>query len=95
MNIIEFIESPELINDQNLSVAQRMALKAVYGLELSQEELEAIPILTVLDSIPFTSYYAMLRRDGEDALAYFRNHVETMSIMWAEMQRISAIFAKR
>lgn len=40
MNIIEFIESPELINDQSLSVAQRMALKAVYGLELTPEELK-------------------------------------------------------
>ncbi len=63
--------------------------------ELSQEELEAIPILAVLDSIPFASYYAMLHRDGEDALAYFRNHVETMLTMWAEMQRISTIFTKR
>lgn len=63
--------------------------------ELSQEELEAIPVLAVLDSIPFASYYAMLDRDGEDALAYFRNHVETMSTMWTEMKRISTIFAQR
>jgi Ser/Thr protein kinase RdoA (MazF antagonist) len=63
--------------------------------ELSQEELEGIPILAVLDSIPFASYYAMLQRDGEDALAYFRNHVEMMSAMRTEMQRISTIFAQR
>lgn len=63
--------------------------------ELSQEELEAIPILAVLDSIPFASYYAMLHRDGEDALAYFRNHVETMSTMRIEMQRISTIYAQQ
>jgi hypothetical protein len=40
MNIIQFIEDPELINDQSLSVAQRMSLKAVYGLPLTAEELE-------------------------------------------------------
>lgn len=39
MNIIKFIEDENLINDQSLSVAQRMALKAVYGLELTIEEL--------------------------------------------------------
>ena len=87
-------ERPGLSNIR-LEIAQLFLDNYLRHAELSQEELEAIPILTVLDSIPFTSYYAMLRRDGEDALAYFRNHVETMSIMWAEMQRISAIFAKR
>jgi len=40
MNIIEFIENPNLINDQSLSPAQKMALKAVYGLELTPEELK-------------------------------------------------------
>lgn len=39
MNIIQFIQDPELLNDQTLSVAQIMALKAVYGLELDNEEL--------------------------------------------------------
>jgi len=60
--------------------------------ELSQEDLAAIPVFAVLDSIPFASYYAMLHRDGEDALAYFRNHVAMMSTMRTEMQRISTIF---
>jgi Ser/Thr protein kinase RdoA (MazF antagonist) len=63
--------------------------------ELSQEDLAAIPVLSVLDSIPFASYYAMLHRDGENALAYFRSHVEMMSTMRAEMQRISTIFEQR
>lgn len=39
MNIIEFTTDPDLVNDQSLSPAQRMALKAVYGLELDDEEL--------------------------------------------------------
>ena len=39
MNIIEFIEDPDLVNDQSLSPAQKMALKAVYGLDLDDEEL--------------------------------------------------------
>jgi len=39
MDIIEFIEDPGLINDQSLSIAQKMSLKAVYGLPLTDEEL--------------------------------------------------------
>jgi hypothetical protein len=41
MTIIEFIEDPQLLNDQSLSPAQRTALKATYGLPLTMEE-EAI-----------------------------------------------------
>ena len=48
MNIIEFIEDPALINDQTLSPAQKMALKAVYGLELTDEELELFSLTTGL-----------------------------------------------
>jgi hypothetical protein len=40
MNIIQFIEDPNLINDQSLSPAQKMALKAVYGLPLAESEME-------------------------------------------------------
>jgi len=40
MNIIQFIEDPNLINDQSLSPAQKMSLKAVYGLPLAESELE-------------------------------------------------------
>ena len=39
MNIIQLIEDPNLINDQSLSSAQKMALKAVYGLPLEKREL--------------------------------------------------------
>ena len=40
MNIIQFIEDPNLINDQSLSSAQKMSLKAIYGLPLNKEELK-------------------------------------------------------
>jgi len=39
MNINEFIEDAELLNDRTLSTAQRMSLKTVYGLPLTPEEL--------------------------------------------------------
>ncbi len=38
MNIIEFIEDPSLLNDQSLSAAQKVSLKAVYGLDLDRKE---------------------------------------------------------
>lgn len=41
MNIIEFCEDEQLLNDKSLSPAQKMALKAVYGLPMNDEE-EAI-----------------------------------------------------
>jgi hypothetical protein len=48
MNIIQFIEDPKLINDQSLSPAQKMALKAVYGLPLADNELEIFKLTTGL-----------------------------------------------
>lgn len=48
MNIIEFIESPEMLNDQTLSIAQRTALKAVYGLPLTGDELQMFKKITGL-----------------------------------------------
>jgi hypothetical protein len=38
MNIIEFIQDSNLINDQSLSPAQKMSLKSVYGLPLDRKE---------------------------------------------------------
>ncbi len=40
LDIIAFIEHPDLINDQTLSAAQRTLLKSTYGLDLEAEELE-------------------------------------------------------
>lgn len=48
MNIIEFIESPEMLNDKSLSLAQRTAIKAVYGLPLMFDELEMFKKITGL-----------------------------------------------
>jgi len=48
MNIIEFIESPSMLNDKSLSLAQRTALKAVYGLPLTGGERRMFEKITGL-----------------------------------------------
>lgn len=48
MNIIQFIESPSMLNDKSLSLAQKTALKAVYGLPLTYNELEMFKKITGL-----------------------------------------------
>lgn len=50
MTIIEFIESPALLNDRTLSPAQKMVLKSIYGLALTEEELTLFKLTTALDS---------------------------------------------
>ena len=40
LNIIEFIQHPDVLNDQSLSAAQMTCLKSVYGLLLTDQELE-------------------------------------------------------
>lgn len=40
LDILEFIEHPDLINDQSLSIAQKTCLKSIYGRPLEAEELE-------------------------------------------------------
>ena len=60
MNIIEFIESPNMLNDQSLSLAQRTALKAVYGLPLTGDEFQMFKEITGL------MHYA-LGREWEEA----------------------------
>jgi hypothetical protein len=37
-NIIEFIEDPQLIGDKSLSIPQKVSLKAVYGLDMTEKE---------------------------------------------------------
>jgi len=49
MNIIEFIESPGMLNDQTLSPAQKMVLKSIYGLALTAEELDLFKQTTGLE----------------------------------------------
>lgn len=40
LDIIQFIEHPDLLNDKSLSDMQRMILKSIYGLDLTPNELE-------------------------------------------------------
>ena len=40
LDIIQFIEHPDLLNDRSLSDTQRVILKSIYGLALNQSELE-------------------------------------------------------
>ncbi|GAF80630.1 unnamed protein product, partial [marine sediment metagenome] len=60
MNIIQFIESPRMLNDKTLSLAQRTALKSVYGLPLSGDEYKLFVKITGLSNYP-------LGREWEEA----------------------------
>ena len=40
LNILEFIEHPQILNDQTLSLAQKTLLKATYGLPLNSQEFD-------------------------------------------------------
>jgi len=48
IDIIQFIEDERFLNDKSLSIAQRTALKAVYGLPLTYNELEMFKKITGL-----------------------------------------------
>ncbi len=74
------------------NVAQSFLEEYTRNIELSQLELEALPIFAVLDSIPFESYFTMLKRDNEDPVSYLRSFVETMRAMHSEMKRLEPIF---
>lgn len=52
MNIIEFIEDPNLINDKTLSPAQKMTLKTIYGLPLTDNEFDIFTQVTALRRYP-------------------------------------------
>jgi len=60
--------------------------------ELGPDELEALPIISVLERVPVAPYYEMIRRGGEDPIPFLRDHVETMRTMRSEMKRIESIF---
>jgi len=40
MDIIEFIEHPDMLNDRSLSETQKVILRSIYGLRLTQTELD-------------------------------------------------------
>lgn len=72
MNIIQFIESPNFLNDQTLSVPQRTIVKSIYGLILTDEEEELFLELTGLPryrgGIEQTEITAILpRRSGKSS----------------------------
>jgi len=74
VDIIEFVESPELIGDKNLSPAQRTALKSVYGLPLDTEEISLFKLTTGLSEYPYREWseatFILGRRSGKsDKLA--------------------------
>lgn len=52
MNIIDFIEDKRFLNDRSLSLAQRTALKSVYGLPLTGEEFKVFGQITGLSHYP-------------------------------------------
>jgi len=60
MNIVQFIEDKNFLNDQTLSIAQRTALKAVYGLSLTGEEYKIFIKITGLKDY-------LLGREWEEA----------------------------
>lgn len=49
MNIIDFIEDKQMLNDKSLSLAQKMSLKAVYGLSLTDGEMAVFSLTTGLE----------------------------------------------
>jgi hypothetical protein len=47
--------------------------------------------MAVLAWAPIAPYHALLRRDGEDALAWFRHYAQLMQDLQVEMERLRPI----
>ena len=72
MNIIQFIESPNFLNDRSLSLPQRVIIKGIYGFILTDEEESLFLELTGLPryrpGIEQTEITAILpRRSGKSS----------------------------
>ena len=65
------------------------------NVELDPDELEALPVLAVLERVPMAPYYEMIQRDGEDPVPFLRDHVEAMRTIRSEMKRIRSIFREQ
>jgi Ser/Thr protein kinase RdoA (MazF antagonist) len=76
-----------------LDVAQAFLEEYRRDAELGPDELDALPVLAVLERVPVAPYYEMVQREGEDPIPFLRDHVETMRTMRSEMKRIGSIFA--
>jgi len=58
-------------------------------LPLTESEREALPVMVALVWAPTESYHAMLLRDGEDSLVFFRRFVYLMQELEREMERLA------
>jgi len=58
---------------------------------LLQSERDALALIAPLCWVGRGTYYAMLRRDGDEALVHFRRHMDTMRALWADRQRITGM----
>ena len=68
MNIIDFIADKQMLNDKSLSLAQKMSLKAVYGLALTDAEMAVFRQTTGLDTYELREWgeatFILGRRSG-------------------------------
>ncbi len=58
---------------------------------LEREERAALPMMAVLAWVPSAPYHELLRRDGEDTLAFFRHYVSLMQDLQTEMERLTPL----
>lgn len=69
--------------------AARFFLDAYDGVRpQAEEEREAISMMAVLVWVHSAPYHALLARDGEDTLAWFRHYVARMQDLRSEMERL-------
>ncbi len=60
---------------------------------LAPEERAALPMMAALVWAPIAPYHELLRRDGEDALGFFRHYVTLMRELQAEMERLAPLLS--
>ena len=75
-------------------VAQAFLEEYRRNAELEPDELEALPVLSVLERIPVAPYYKMIQRGDEDPVPFLRDHVKAMRTMRSEMKRIEPLLIK-
>ncbi len=61
---------------------------------LGGEERAALPMAATLAWVPSAAYHELLRRDGEDTLAFFRHFVQLMRDLGAEMERLRPLLTE-
>jgi Ser/Thr protein kinase RdoA (MazF antagonist) len=68
--------------------AQRFLDAYDSGRWLTKDERAVLPMMAVLVWAPSAPYLALLERDGEDTLAFFRHYVGLMRELQSEMERL-------